>query len=80
MKISVFGIGYVGTVLSACLAEDGHEIIAVDVSAEKVRAINAGETPISEPGVPALIDKAAGSPTTLRNWNTVLKLQAMASG
>ncbi len=67
MKISVFGIGYVGTVLSACLAEDGHEIIAVDVSAEKVRAINAGETPISEPGVPALIDKAVSTKTAARH-------------
>ncbi len=61
MKFSVFGIGYVGTVLAACLAEDGHEIVAVDISAEKVRAINAGETPISEPGVPALIDRAVAT-------------------
>ena len=58
MKVSVFGVGYVGTVLAACMAEEGHEVIAVDVSAEKVRAINAGETPISEPGVPALIERA----------------------
>ena len=58
MKVSVFGVGYVGTVLAACMAEDGHDVIAVDVSAEKVRTINAGETPISEPGLPALIDRA----------------------
>jgi GDP-mannose 6-dehydrogenase len=58
MKVSVFGVGYVGTVLAACMAEEGHEVIAVDISAEKVRAINAGETPISEPGVPALIERA----------------------
>jgi GDP-mannose 6-dehydrogenase len=58
MKVSVFGVGYVGTVLAACMAEEGHEVIAVDVSAEKVRAINAGETPISEPGIPARIERA----------------------
>jgi GDP-mannose 6-dehydrogenase len=58
MKISVFGVGYVGTVLAACMAEEGHEVVAVDVSLEKVRAINAGETPISEPEVPGLIEKA----------------------
>jgi GDP-mannose 6-dehydrogenase len=58
MKVSVFGVGYVGTVLAACMAEEGHEIIAVDVSGEKIRAINAGETPISEPGVPARIERA----------------------
>ena len=58
MKVSVFGIGYVGTVLAACMAEDGHEVVAVDVSAEKVRSINVGETPISEPEVPALLERA----------------------
>ena len=58
MKVSVFGVGYVGTVLAACMAEEGHEVVAVDVSAEKVRAINAGETPISEPSVPELIERA----------------------
>ncbi len=41
MKISVFGVGYVGTVLAACMVEDGHEVVAVDVSAEKVRTIKA---------------------------------------
>ena len=58
MKISVFGVGYVGTVLAGCLAEEGHSVVAVDVSAEKVRAINCGETPISEPEVPELIERA----------------------
>ena len=58
MKVSVFGVGYVGTVLAACMAEDGHEVVAVDVSAEKVRSINVGETPISEPEVPALLERA----------------------
>ena len=48
----------VGTVLAACMSEEGHEVVAVDVSAEKVRAINAGETPISEPSVPELIERA----------------------
>ena len=61
MRISVFGVGYVGTVLAACLAEDGHDIIADDVSAEKVRAVNAGETPISEPEVPELIERAVAA-------------------
>jgi GDP-mannose 6-dehydrogenase len=58
VKVSVFGVGYVGTVLAACMAEDGHDVVAVDVSAEKVRAINAGETPISEPGIPELVERA----------------------
>src|SRR5262249_29555957 len=61
MKVSVFGVGYVGTVLAACMADDGHDVVAVDISAEKVRAINAGETPISEPGVPELIERAVSA-------------------
>ena len=63
MRVSVFGIGYVGTVVAGCMAQDGHEIVAVDISADKVRAINAGETPISEPGVPALIERAVARGT-----------------
>lgn len=56
MKISVFGIGYIGTVVAGCMAEEGHEIVAVDISADKVNAINSGHSPIVEPGLPELIE------------------------
>ena len=55
MKISVFGIGYVGVVSAACLARDGHEVIAVDIDPEKIASINAGRTPIVEEGIGELV-------------------------
>jgi GDP-mannose 6-dehydrogenase len=58
MRISIFGIGYVGAVSSGCLAGAGHEIIAVDISAEKVAMINRGQSPVVEPGLDALIGQA----------------------
>lgn len=57
-KISVFGIGYVGVVSAACLARDGHTIVAVDIVPERVTMINAGRSPIVETGLEALITNA----------------------
>jgi len=48
MRISVFGIGYVGVVSCGCLAELGHEVIGVDVAAEKIAMLAAGRSPIVE--------------------------------
>jgi GDP-mannose 6-dehydrogenase len=55
MRISVFGIGYVGVVSCGCLAELGHEIIGVDVSAEKIAMLSAGRSPIVEEAIDTLI-------------------------
>ncbi|GFE63196.1 nucleotide sugar dehydrogenase [Litoreibacter roseus] len=54
-KISVFGIGYVGVVAAACLAKDGHDVLAVDIDQGKIDAINKGESPIVEKGLDELV-------------------------
>ena len=58
MKISVFGLGYVGTVSAGCLAASGHTVWGVDVNADKVASINSGMAPIVEPEIGDFIAKA----------------------
>ncbi len=55
MKVTVFGIGYVGLVQGAVLASVGHDIVCVDVDRDKVEALKQGNIPIFEPGLTALV-------------------------
>jgi len=61
MKISIFGLGYVGCVTAACLARDGHTVHGVDVNPQKVEMIRAGQSPVVEPGLSDLISQAVES-------------------
>jgi GDP-mannose 6-dehydrogenase len=57
MKVSVFGLGYVGCVSAAAFADDGHDVVGVDVIGDKVDAVNAGRSPIVEPGLDDLLQR-----------------------
>lgn len=61
MKISIFGLGYVGAVSLACLARDGHEVIGVDIDQTKLDLIRDGKTPVVEEGMVDLMQSVVAS-------------------
>ncbi|WP_445940376.1 nucleotide sugar dehydrogenase [Pseudomonas sp.] len=61
MRISIFGLGYVGAVCAGCLSARGHHVIGVDISANKIDLINNGKSPIVEPGLEALLQQGLAS-------------------
>jgi GDP-mannose 6-dehydrogenase len=61
MKVSVFGLGYVGSVSAAAFADQGHDVVGVDVVRDKVDAVNSGRSPIVEPGLADLLARGVGS-------------------
>ncbi|HEU0118442.1 MAG TPA: UDP-glucose/GDP-mannose dehydrogenase family protein [Alphaproteobacteria bacterium] len=70
MRISVFGLGYVGSVSAACLADWGHSVIGVDAHTLKVEMINAGRSPIIETGIADLIERTTGNGSLSATPNT----------
>src|SRR5437016_3887917 len=55
MRIAMIGAGYVGLVSGACIADFGHQVTCVDKDSIKISALNAGEIPIYEPGLDAIV-------------------------
>lgn len=69
-RISVFGLGYVGTVSAACLAENGYEVVGVDSNETKVSLICNGKPPIVEKDVPEMIARAVARGTLKATCNS----------
>src|SRR5690606_31931866 len=61
MRISVFGLGYVGAVSMACLARDGHAVVGVDKDPTKLELIRSSRSPIVEEGIQELVEQVVGS-------------------
>src|SRR5210317_1681646 len=57
MKITVFGIGYVGLVQGAVLADAGHEVMCIDIDEKKIEDLKQGIIPIYEPGLSAIVEQ-----------------------
>ncbi|MBI2995644.1 MAG: UDP-glucose/GDP-mannose dehydrogenase family protein [Candidatus Melainabacteria bacterium] len=57
MKVAVIGLGYVGLVTAACLAELGHEVLGIDIDSSRINMLKEGEMPIYEPGLRELVTK-----------------------
>jgi GDP-mannose 6-dehydrogenase len=75
VKLAVFGLGYVGSVTSACLAEDGHDVVGVDSNLEKVEIFNSGRAPIREPGLDDLIASGVASGRLLATDDSVAAVE-----
>ena len=55
MRVAMIGLGYVGLVTSACLAEQGHDVIGVEVGPERIKTLLDGRMPFHEPGLTELV-------------------------
>ncbi len=62
-NVSVFGLGYVGSVTAACLASKGNSVVGVDLSSSKVEQLKSGHSPIVEPRIGELVEQGHSSKT-----------------
>jgi UDPglucose 6-dehydrogenase len=72
-RIGVIGVGWVGLVTATCFAEMGHDVIAMDVDAGKIRSLNRRRVPIHEPGIDELLERNAERLTFTTEMEDVLE-------
>jgi GDP-mannose 6-dehydrogenase len=80
MRISVFGLGYVGSVTVACLAEMGHKVLGVEPNPLKVDMLNQGKSPIVEAELEGMLKKsvASGQISATDDWSAAVSQTEMA--
>ncbi len=80
MKVSVFGLGYVGSVSGACLAQMGHSVIGVDTNPSKVAMINKGLPPVIEAGLSELLESVtqSGAFSATESWHDAIVASEVA--
>jgi len=61
LRVTIFGTGYVGLVQAAVLADAGHQVLCVDIDAQRIEGLRRGEVPIFEPGLESLVRETAGA-------------------
>jgi UDPglucose 6-dehydrogenase len=71
--IGVVGVGWVGLVTATCFAEMGHPVVAIDIDAQKIRALSRGRVPIHEPGIDDLLERNAERLTFTTEMEDVLE-------
>jgi GDP-mannose 6-dehydrogenase len=76
MRLSIFGLGYVGCVSAACFAKEGHDVIGVDVNSTKVEIVSSGKSPIIEAGLDSLIAEMVSAGRLKATTDTVRAVQS----
>ncbi|MHB1813158.1 MAG: 3-hydroxyacyl-CoA dehydrogenase NAD-binding domain-containing protein, partial [Thermoplasmataceae archaeon] len=77
MKIGIVGLGYVGLVTAAVLANNGNEVIGIDVAEERIEKLNSGIMPIYEPDLKDRVESAGKNLHFTSNFRCLMTCDAV---